>query len=49
MADPDPLKQAIIQLTNDNKIFPKQFGCVQAQFDAKHDFKSMNIKKCNYA
>ena len=45
MADPDPLKQAIIQLTNDNKIFPKQFGCVQAQFDAKHDFKSMNINK----
>ena len=46
MADPlTPLKQAIIQLTNDNKIFPKQFGCVQAQFDAKHDFKSMNINK----
>jgi hypothetical protein len=46
MADPDPLKQAIIQLTrNNSKQFPKQFGCVQAQFDAKHDFKSMNINK----
>ena len=47
MADPSsPLKKAIIQLTSNNsEQFPKQFGCVQAQFDAKHDFKSMNINK----
>ena len=46
MADlSSPLKEAIIQLTSDNGKFQKQFGCVQAQFDAKHDFKSMNINK----
>ena len=46
MDDPSsPLKEAIAKLTSNNGKFPKQFGCVQAQFDAKHDFKSMNINK----